>query len=169
MLQLRCTRKVLDQFNISNETLSDPEPTEATLGNWYVNVATIDRRKTMVFMSERTLLSFILFGARKRNSKSLGEMFILGLIQLLELEGFTEKQISSVIGREGLISITKTDNPKALGNMNDLIRIYEHKIWYEHGFKHCDLWQIIRSTNRMPQKNIGWGYSIDLAKELAAD
>ena len=168
MLQLRCTKKILDQFNISRDTLSDPEPTEATLGNWYVNIATIDRRKTLVFMSERTLLSFLLFGARRRNSKGLGELFLHGLIQLLELEGFTEKQISSVIGRDGIISITKTDNQKALGNMNDLIRIYEHKIWYAHGFKHCDLWQIISSTNRMPQKNIGWSYSIDMAKELAA-
>jgi hypothetical protein len=168
MLQLRCTKKVLEQFNISSNDLFDPVPTEATLGNWYVNIATIDRRKTIIFMSERTLLSFLYFGIRKRNSKSLGEIFIQGLIQLLELEGFTENQISSAIGSDRIMTITKTDNRKALGNMNDLIRIYEHKIWYDHGFKHCDLWKIISSTNRMPQKNIGWSYSIDLAKELAS-
>lgn len=166
MLQLRCTKKILDQFKIPKEALFEPESTDAALGNWYVNLITIERRKTLIFMSERTLLSFLLYGVRKNNTNSLGELFVRGLIQLLELEHFTERQIQKVLGSNGTITLTKTDNRKALGNMNDLMRIYEHKIWYEHGFKHCDLWQIISSTNRMPQRNIGWGYSINMAREL---
>ena len=168
MLQLRCTKKVLDQFAVPKDALHEPIPTDAKLGNWYVNLVTIERRKTLIFMSERTLLSFLLFGVKKKNSKYLGELFTRGLVQLLEMESFSEQQIQSVLGAKGEVSLTKTDNRIALGNMNDLMRIYEHKIWYEHGFKHCDIWQIIQSTNRMPQRNIGWGYSIDVARELLA-
>ena len=49
MLQLRCTRKVLDQFRIPEESLWEPEDGDATLGNWYLNLATIDRRKVTNF------------------------------------------------------------------------------------------------------------------------
>ena len=168
MLQLRCTKKVLDQFAVTKDALHEPTPTDATLGNWYVNLVTIERRKTLIFMSERTLLSFLLFGIKKKNSKNLGELFTRGLVQLLEMESFSEQQIQSVLGAKGEVSLTKTDSRIALGNMNDLMRIYEHKIWHEHGFKHCNIWQIIQSTNRMPQRNIGWNYSIDVARELVA-
>ena len=166
MLQLRCTKKVLDHFRISDPALAEPQSTDAALGNWYVNLVKIDRRNTLIFMSERTLLSFVLFGVRKSNSTKLAEIFIHGAMQLLQLEGFTESEIASALGGDGILTVTKTDNRKALGNLNDLMRIYEHSVWYEHGFKHCDLWGIISSTNRMPQKNIGGGYSIDLAREL---
>ena len=168
MLQLRCTRKVLDQFKIQTDTLFEPEPTDAALGNWYVNLATIERRKTLIFMSERTLLSFLVFGIRNDNAKNLEALFVHGLVQLLEFEGFTGEQVSSALGSDGVVVLTKTDNRKALGSMNDLVQVYEQKIWYEHGFKYCDLWKTISSTNRMPQKNLGWGFSIDLARELVS-
>jgi hypothetical protein len=167
-MQLRCTRKVLDQFGIPQSSLFDPASTDATLGNWYVNLVTIDRRKTLIFMSERTLLSFLIFGVRKNNSRNLGEIFVRGLVQLLEMEEFSGRQIESVLGKERIVTLTKTDNRRALGNMNDLQNIYEHKIWYHGGFRNCDLWDVISSTNRMPQRNIGWAHSIDLARELAA-
>ena len=168
MLQLRCTKKVLDQFELRPENLDEARPTEAALGNWYVNLTTIQRRKTLIFMSERTLLSFLIFGIRKNSSQDIGELFARGLVQLLELEGFDDNQIASALGRDGLITVTKTNNRSTLGNLNDLIAIYDHCIWYDGGFKHCNLWDIISKTNRMPQRNIGWGYSIDIARELVA-
>jgi len=148
--------------------MSEPASSQAALGNWYVNLLTIDRRKTLIFMSERTLLSFLLFGVRKDNAKNLGELFTRGLVQLLELEEFTEQHIRKVFGMDGLITISRTNDRQALGNMNDLMRMYEFKIRYGGGFQHCDLWDVIRSTNRTPQRTIGGGYSIDLARKLVA-
>ena len=146
--------------------MAEPQSADAALGNWYVNLVKIDRRNSLIFMSERTLMSFLVFGVRKSNSTQLAEIFFRGVVQLLELEGFTETEIETALGSDWTLTVARTDNRKALGNLNDLARIYEHKVWYEHGFKHCDLWKITSSTNRMPQKNIGWGYSIDLAREL---
>ncbi len=64
------------------------------------------------------------------------------------------------------LKYTKTNNKQVLGNMNDLMSLYKELIYMNGGLKHCDLTAIIHQLNTMPQKNIGWGYSVDLAKEL---
>ena len=72
---------------------------------------------------------------------------------------------AALIGCE-FIGVTKTNNRKVLGNLNDLTNLYKWRILDAGGYKYCDVWRIISSLNRMPQRKIGWGYSIDLAKEL---
>ena len=64
------------------------------------------------------------------------------------------------------LKYTKTNSKKVLGNMNDLMSLYKHYIYSDGGLKYCDLTDIIHRINKTPQRNIGWGYSIELAKEL---
>jgi len=166
VLQIRCTAKALKQFNIPAKETCLIKPSDSQLGDWYCNLLTIDRRKCILFMNERTLLSFLLFGVRKDNSKSIPQVFANGLDQLLHLEGFSEQRITGVFKDYQVCELTKTDNRSALGNMRDLMLNYEHSIMYNGGLKSCDLGAIIHKMNRMPQKNIGWRYSIDAVKEI---
>ena len=136
------------------------------LGNWYVNISTIDRRKTFLFVNERTLLSFILYGIKKSNIANMHEMFLKALNQLLLMEGVDSPVIDKLNNEYLDLKYTKTNSKQVLGNMNDLMSLYEHIIYMDGGLKYCDLTGIIRQINTTPQKNIGWGYSIDLAKEL---
>ena len=168
MLQLHCTYKVREQFGIHADRLAESNTSNAALGNWYVNLLTIDRRKTLIFMSERTLLSFLLFGVKKKSGGVLAELFVSGLVQLLELEDFTGPEIHRAIGAGGQLQYSKTRNRKALGNLNDLQQLYTLAILEEGGFSHCNLWEIMRRMNRMPQRNIGWVYSIELARDAIA-
>lgn len=165
MLQLCCTKNVIKQFGIPPESLAVASPTDAALGNWYVNLVTIERRKTLICMSERTLLSFLLFGIKKSSKHSLAELFIAGLVQLLEMEGFTEAQIHRAVGAAGVLEYCATSNRTVLGNLNDLQQRYRESILYNGGFSGCNLWELMRRMNRMPQRNIGWAYSIDCARE----
>jgi len=168
MLQLHCTQKVREQFGIRADRLAESKTSNAALGNWYVNLLTIDRRKTLIFMSERTLLSFLLFGVKKRSGVVLAELFVNGLVQLLELEDFTDPAIHRAIGAGGQLQYSKAGNRKALGNLNDLQQLYTLAILEEGGFSHCNLLEIIRRMNRMPQRNIGWAYSIELTRDAIA-
>ena len=168
MLELHCTRKVREQFGIHADPFEESETFNSALGNWYVNLVTIDRRKTLIFMSERTLLSFVLFGIKKNSGHVLAELFVNGLVQLLELEDFTAPESYRAIGAGGELQYSKATNRKALGNLNDLQQLYTLAILEEGGFSHCNLWEIMRRMNRMPQKNIGWAYSIDLARDAIA-
>ena len=117
-------------------------------------------------MSERTFLSFLLFGVRKDNSKSIPHVFTNGLSQLLEIEGFNDEQILRVFQDYQLIELTKTNNRSALGNLRDLMLNYEHAIMRGGGLKECNLGKIIHNINRMPQKNLNWRFSIEAAREL---
>lgn len=166
MLQLRCTAKVQKELGIKPSELADVKSSDSLLGNWYINIFTVDRRKTFIFMNEKTLLSFILFGVKKSNVRKTPEMFLAGLEQLLAIEGFDEVTIGSVLKGYDSYEFTKTASKSLLGNMNDLVVMYRHSIQYDGGFKYVDIGEIILNINRTPQKNLGWQYSIEAVSEL---
>ena len=166
MLQFRCTAKVQKELGLKTKDLDDIQDSGTMLGNWYVNVSTIDRRKTFLFVNERTLLSFILYGIKKSNITNFHERFLKALNQLLLMEGVDYPVINKLNNEYLHLKYTKTGSKQVLGNMNDLMCLYKELIHTEGGLQYCDLTGIIHQLNTMPQKNIGWGYSIDLAKEL---
>lgn len=159
MLQLRCTQKVQKALGLKLSDLSPVRAPNSLLGNWYVNLFSVDRRKTFIFMNEKTLLSFIIFGVRKNNIKNLPESFIGGLEQALTMEGLNISQINRVFADYKEIEFTKTDSRSVLGNLNDLVWLYKNYILDEGGYKYCNLGEIIRKLNNMPQRNIGWSKS----------
>ncbi len=131
-----------------------------------MNLFMLDRRKTFIFMSERTLFSFIVPGINKANIESFPEVFYLGLGQALAHEGFGIDTINKVFAGYKEYAYSKTDSKKLLGNMNDLVGLYTHSVIYDGGLKNCDLTAITMQMNRTPQRNLGWDYSIDAVKAL---
>lgn len=166
MLQLRITGKLQKEIGVKTESLSDITEADTVLGNWYLNLFTLDRQKAIIFVNEKTLFSFILYGLKKSNIDRLGEVFLVGLEQALEFEEIPSNLIKRIRLEYGLFQFTKTDSKKVLGNMNDLVSLYSHFIYYDGGLKSCDLTEIIMRINRTPQRNIEWGYSIDALRAL---
>jgi hypothetical protein len=107
-----------------------------------------------------------LFGVKKSSSAALAEIFVNGVVQLLESEGLTAPEIYRALGGE--LQYSKTTNRKALGNLNDLQQLYTLAILDEGGFSHCNLWTIMSRMNRMSQRNIGSAFSIELARDAIA-
>lgn len=168
MLTLKCTRKVQDSLKLKPSDLAEPVKSEEGFGAWYVNQFYVDRRKCLVFMNEKTLLSFFLFGMKKSNTRkeTFPELCLNGIFQLMKIEGFSVESIDVLLESTRECRYMKTTDRKALGNVNDLMFLYEHMILSEGGLEYCDLTGIIKKINRTPQRNIGWGYSIDKAKEV---
>ena len=166
MLQLRCTKKVQALLGLRPHDLREIKSSDAFLGNWYVNLFVVDRRKTLLFMNERTLLSFVIFGVRKDKLKKVPEAFLRGVDQMLTLEGFDFATINRVYAGYEDIEFTRTDSRSVLGNLNDLMEMYKDSILREGGFRHCDLAGIMLEMNRMPQRNLGWSSSVDIVREL---
>jgi len=169
MLQFRCTGKVQKELELKPSNLSEPETGNSLLGNWYINIFTVDRRKTFIFMNEKTLLSFILFGIKKSNVKKTPEMFLNGLDQVLTIEGFSIEQINKVFDGYEVFEFTKTTSKSSLGNMNDLVSLYKHSILYQGGFKCTNIGELILKINRTPQKKLGWSNSIEIVRELLSE
>jgi hypothetical protein len=166
MIQLRCTQKLLKEIGIAKSELCNISHSDSILGNWYANIFIVDRRKAIVFVSERTFLSFIVYGVNKRNIKVINEIFINGLSQLLSLEGFSKNDIEKNIKRCEEIQFTTTNSKTVLGNVNDIVNSYKYYILYDGGLKSCNLSEIITKINRTPQRNLNWATSIETVKEI---
>jgi hypothetical protein len=166
MLQLRCTSKVIKFLGLKPGDLKEAKEPDSLLGDWYVNMFVVDRRKTLLFMNETTLLSFVIYGVRKDTIKKIPDLLLCGIDQLLTFEGLTIAEINKIFTRYESIEFTKTNSRSTLGNMNDLMELYKHSILYEGGLKHCALTDIIRRINRTPQRNLGWAKSIETVKQL---
>jgi hypothetical protein len=166
MLQLRCTAKVQHELGIKPNELAEARVGDSLLGNWCVNLFTVDRRKTLIFVNEKTLLSFVIFGVKKSNVKKTPEIFLRGLDQLLTIEGIDLSDINKVFKGYDAYEFTKTTSRSLLGNMNDLVDLYRHYILYDGGFNYVNIGEVIMRINRTPQRNLGWSNSIEIVKEL---
>ena len=167
MLYLKCTGIVQKALGLPKTLLAEPVPTSAPLGNWYVNRFDLGRRKAHVFMSETTLLSFILLQGRTPvTTETLPAMMLAGLAQLLQMRGIGEHAIerAMVHYQEGLFA--KTDSRSDLGSLNDLVQRYQWMIECDGGLDKCDLTHIIMGTNDMPQRRLGWrtSWEVTLSK-----
>lgn len=169
MLQLKCTQKVLKELGIKPSAARAAREPNSRLGHWYVNLFTVDRRKTFLFMNERTFLSFVTFGIKKSNVQEMPAVFLRGLVQLLMLEEFKPAEIERALTGYETYEIVPTDSRKVLGNMNELMFHYQHHILWEGGFRSCSLDGILHRVNNMPQRNIGWAYSTTVTRELLAN
>jgi len=162
MLYLKCTQEVQKVVGLHKANLASPEPSEAPLGNWYVNRFNLGRRKAYIFMSETTLLSFILFQGKKPVTiESLPNMLLAGLEQLLQMKGLPASAIDQAFKHYDAGLYAKTDSRSDLGSLNDLVNNYQWRVESEGGLSHCDLTGIIMSINDMPQRRIGWQTSWD--------
>ena len=166
MIQLRCTKKVQDLLAIKKQNLAEPTESNHILGSWFVNVFIQERRKVVVYMNQKTLLSFIVVGIKKSKSKAIIEALPAGLAKLLALEGFSQSQISKIVDPMVEFEIAPTATKKYNGNMNDIIHRYRHSIYYVGGLANCGMWRIIYRINRTPQRNIDWKMPIEATQKL---
>jgi len=157
MLYLKCTGIVQKILKLPKSMLAEALPNPAPLGNWYVNRFDIGRRKAYVFMSETTLLSFILFQGKKPVTvETLPTMLLAGLAQLLQMRGFSEDAIERAMVHYQDGFFARTNSRHDLGSLNDLVQRYQWIIESDGGLDHCDLTSIIMGTNNMPQRRLGW-------------
>ena len=165
MLYLKCTADVQKAIGLDKTQLSPIEPSDAPLGHWMVNRFMVERRKAYVFMSESTLLSFILLSGKvPMTPQRLPDMLISGLVQLLQLRNLPGDAIARAIDPYIEFRFAKNDNRAAMGCMNDMVWRYQSMIDYMGGLAHCDLTEIIFKMNKTPQRTIGWAYSWDVAE-----
>lgn len=169
MLYLKCTATVQKVVGLRKENLADAMETEAPLGNWYVNRFVADRKQIYIFMSESTLLSFILFkGKRPVTVESLPHMMLGGLQQLLEMRGLPSAAIEKALHHYESGTYAITDSRSTLGTLNDLVHLYRYMIESQGGLASCDLTAIIMKINEIPQRKLEWNNSWNVARAKLA-
>lgn len=169
MLFLKCTGNVQKTIGLRKDNLADAPATSAPLGDWYVNSFEADRRTIYIFMSEPTLLSFILFqGKRPVTVQSLPLMMLGGLQQLLTMRGLAGVAVDAALAPYETGLYARTNSRSALGSLNDLVHCYRDTIEGQGGLAACDLTGIIMSVNSMPQRKLEWRTSWESAQARLA-
>ena len=165
MLLMKCTAEVQQHIGLPKKQLLASVDSDAPLGHWMVNRFPIERRQAFIFMSENTLLSFILLKGRVGlTPQRLPEMLLAGLEQLLQMKGFAEAEIDRALQTYAVAGYAKNDNRSAMGCMKELVWNYQALIDYHGGLEHCDLSQIIFKVNATPQRTLGWASSWDVVQ-----
>ncbi len=171
MLVFKCTKKLQDFLSLKASDLSDASSNNTLLGAWYVNQIIINRRKVLVFMNEKTLLSFIVVSVKKSNTTKddFAAIFLQHLFNFMKLMEFPLSKMGQMMDDYQDAQFCRTDSRQALGNLNDLAFLYEHMIYDQGGLESCDASDVILKLNDMPQKNLGHKTSRQIAYELLSD
>jgi hypothetical protein len=119
MFVLHCTKKAQDRLK-TKPVDSLAEPT-TRLGNWYCHEFTASRRKYMMFVNERTLLSIIISVKGLKTSDSILEFFKQRFFKTFLLLQWHEDNFMSELEEMDEVVFAKTANRSVLGSMNDLI------------------------------------------------
>lgn len=157
MIFLLCTGQVQNVLGLRKENMADAEPSDAPLGNWYINRFSIDRRKAFIFMSQATFLSFILLQGKVRvTERHLIDLLFGGLEQLLRFRGLSATTIDNAFMNCDPAIYARTRSRGDLGSLNDLVALYSHQIYCGGGVEHCDLTDITMKVNETPQRKFQW-------------
>jgi hypothetical protein len=143
--------------------------TDALLGNWSVTDFGVDRRHAFIFMSDKTLLSFLLLeGKTKFDLLNLQVLLVNGLAQLLQFMAIPQESIDAGIADLEVMAITKTKNRSIMGNLTALVDAYQDGIYRRGGLKSFDLSELILNVNNRPQRRLEWATPTEMTHELLA-
>jgi hypothetical protein len=163
---IRCTHKLLKEMGLKPNPVTVGNPAQGRpLGDWYANLLRIERRKCLLMMNSQTLFSFLLVGVSRDSLRDLPALFCSELRKILEYEGAGSSYIDLALDEYQSVGIATTADRGLLGSMNDLAYHYKAGIDYSGGLGKCNLPEEMRQVNRMPQRTIGWKYSIEALNE----
>ena len=140
------------------------EPHFSYLGSWHANLIHIDRRKCLLFTSDRTLFNFIVPDVARATIRQLDKLFINYLSCVLADEGFADVDRKRILSEYDEIGFANSSSKSVLGSMNDLAFHYKYSILESGGVHSPAVPEIIRRLNRMPMSAIKEVFPIDALK-----
>ena len=166
MLTLLCTNNMLKALDATDVSQPRTFLADTLLGGWYLNVFKIGHYQALLFMNEKTHLSFPVVKIRQEHIDQIGQIAVNGISKFLELLNFTKGEIDLVLADYDAAIITKTNNKSLVSVMNNQLNFYKHYIALEGGLEYCDLTQLIKNANDLPQKILEWKSPLEMATQL---
>ena len=135
--------KFLGQINPKTQ-----DTTRSSLGDWNGHLFTIDRKKCLIVMNNRTCYSVLLTNVTKKALTNFGEIFKERLIRQLDHDlGLSESQEIKLRQQLGNIFLSKTNNDKKIiGTINHHIENLKFN-GYEHAIEYWDEIEVTRNLN----------------------
>jgi hypothetical protein len=151
---IRCTRKLVAEMRTQVASAVE-QANAALLGDWYANLLQIDRRKCVIFTSERTLLTFLAVARNRDAIRNYATLFQNGPRQLLASEGFEPGDVDRVLDDYQELTLAPTADRSVLGSLNDLARLAVGHVQDAGGLSGCELSAINHELNLTPMNRLG--------------
>ncbi len=156
MAVLECSIALLRQIDLPDESQAKPATPEGRLGDWCATIFSLEDRRAALFMSQRTLLSFIILEGRRFDAEAIAVVFRVGMRQVLELEGCKKGLAEEVASSYTDMVFDKTVDASRRSQMGNLVRDYRDLVMHWGGLIHCDVGEVIHGLNQRPRKSLGW-------------
>ena len=166
MQLIRCTARLLREIGAKPKDLLSETPPFQFLGPWHANLIYIERRKTILFVNDRTLLNFVVPDVPRSQIQELPDLFRSALSCVLSDEAIPENVKSRILAEYNDIGIAKSANRSVLGSSNDLAYHYKRAILEAGGVHSPRVPLIIKKMNRMPLQAIEFKFPIDELGEM---
>ena len=166
MALLQCSNTLLARLDAMLDLEARAATQPGRLGNWCATMFSIEDRRAALFMSQRTLLSFIILEGRRFDVEAIARIFWGGLAQVLEMEGCKRRDADEIVDSYSEIVLAKTANASRTSQVNSLVRDYRDVVMNFGGLRHCDVGIVIQEINQRPRKALNWATPKEVTHEL---
>lgn len=166
MQLIRCTARLLKEVGLRASDLEQSSPASSFLGQWHANLIYIDRRKTLLFVNDRTLFNFIIPDVTRPQIRELPGQFRFMLSRVLADEGVPDDVRARILAEYEQIGLARSSDRSVLGSSNDIAFHYKYLILDAGGIHSWQVPQIIRDLNRMPLQAIAYKFPIEELAQL---
>jgi len=156
MVFLKCTRAVLRRARLKKEHLCAATSSDALLGNWYVTLARIEGRNAFIYMSERSLLTFLMLEGERIDPQKLSGVLHFGLGQTLSFDSVPRADMARAQADCAAGMFTAADDLSLLGTLTNLVEDYRFFIENDGGLNRCNISAIVRDINSKPHRRLGF-------------
>lgn len=159
MLQLKCTRKLLD-FSRAKDALPPEKAADTLLGDWHATVVDFLRPRLLLFINDKSLYCVIDVSRPREKGADLPVIFRKNLYRALQENRVSESRMQQVFQDYGETVITRTDSRSVLGTLNDINNhIYAHVEDLARKHAKIDLRELEQRLNMVPHSSVGYkGY-----------
>lgn len=120
-MNIGCAKKLLDELKLRPGEMVD----ENTLFSWHANLITINRRKAVILVNDRTRYCVLLFGLKTSNFKNIGDIITNAIAGTFLAEGISAEIVNNYIETAGTITFTKTYDRSVVAIMNQFAQVAE--------------------------------------------
>jgi len=167
LIYLQCTKVVRRILGAADENLREAPTAESVLGNWSVNYVPVGSRNALVFMSDRTLLSFpILEGKQAFEMQDMPSFLGHGLSQLMQMTEVPKERYAGLLEDTNVVALTKPGSQSILGLHRSISSDYDFRVERAGGISKCDLGIIIAAVNQTPRAKLDFATSFEVTNAL---
>ena len=161
MITLRCTQKLRTYLGVV--PVDTPEPTTATLGDWYGNLVPTLSGDLIIFVDEKTLLTIAI---PVWESKNLVPLFCNRVANMLGMIGVHPKDVAAELSHYDQVQYSKTASRSVLGSLNDFAWHYQIMADEAKSTSDLSLSKAELKLSQIPCKPLDYRFPSEVAKEL---